>query len=474
MTWTEDNEVLTADNPTAITNLRMLNQYFFAVFKHPCPSYECCESVYYTEAPNVTISDILITANEVHKVLISLDEDKATGPDKIPAKLLKNCASSISLSLSHLFNKSLVLGKLPSEWKLSNITPILKSGKPGEVTNYRPISLLSLVSKAFERCVFNKLIPHVSHQLHHLQFGFLKGKSTTAQLLEVLHDIGTKLDKRCQVDTLYLDFSKAFDKVNHKLLLTKLQRFDITGNLLRWLNDYLTDRKQRVTVLGETSQALPVLSGVPQGSILGPLLFLIYVNDLPASVSTKFTTALFANDTKCYRAVKTTEDGAELQRDLMNLIGWCNTWRMDLNVSKCGVLSFTRSHKPICYPYEHLGTKIKRPDTMKDLGITITDDLKWNRQVQVAAAKANKMLGFIRRSASGILDQVVRKSLYLAIVRSGMTYCSQVWAPQTVTNIQQLERVQRRATKFILSLPYTTTKVFKTIYYHFILFKQTL
>ena len=176
--------------------------------------------------------------------------------------------------------------------------------------------------------------------------------------------------KRCQVDTLYLDFSKAFD-VDHKPLLTKLQRFGITGNLLRWLNDYLTDRKQRVT-----SQALPILSGVPQGSILGPLLFLIYVNALPASVSTQSTTALFTDGTKCYRAVRTTEDGSELQCDLMNLIGWCNTWRMDFNVSKCGVLSFTRSHKPICYPYEHLGTKIKRPDTMKDLGITITGDLK--------------------------------------------------------------------------------------------------
>ena len=309
------------------------------------------------ETPNVTISDIFITADEVHEVLISPDEDKATGPDKIPAKLLKNCASCISLCLSQLFNKSLFLSKLPSEWKLSNIIPILKSGQRREVTNYRPISLLSLVSKVLGRCVFNKLIVHVSHQFYHLQFGFLKGKSTTAQLLEVLHDIGTMLDKRRQVDALYLDFSKAFDKVDYKLLLMKLHRFGITGNVLRWLNNYMFDRKQRVTLLGETSQALPVLSGVPQGSILGPLLFLIYVNDLPASVSTKSTIALFADDTKCYRTVKTTEDGAELQSDLTNLVGWCKTWRMDLNVSKCGVLSFTRSHKPISYPYEHLGTK---------------------------------------------------------------------------------------------------------------------
>ena len=145
------------------------------------------------------------------------------------------------------------------------------------MSNYRPISLLSLVSKVFERCVFNQLISHISSQLHHLQFDFLRGKSTTSQLLHDLQDIHQALDSRNQVDAVYLDFENAFDKVNHKLLLTKLHKFGIRGDLLSWFENYLSGRSQRVTVLGETSGTLPVLSGVPQGSILVPLLFLVYI-----------------------------------------------------------------------------------------------------------------------------------------------------------------------------------------------------
>ncbi|CAB3995716.1 Hypothetical predicted protein [Paramuricea clavata] len=232
-----------------------------------------------------TISDLTLTEGEVRYVLRNLDEEKATGPDKIPAVLLKNCAASIAPSLCELFNKSLSSGQLPSEWKLSNVCPIPKESPLHEVSNYRPISLLSLVSKVFERCIYNRLIDHISSKLNELQYGFQRGKFTTSQLLHVLHNIHKMLEKRCQVDTIYLDFAKAFDKVSHDLLLVKLHNFGIKGNLLRWFKNYLSGRFQRVTVHGVTSQPLPVLSGVPQGSILGPILFLIYVNDLPDSVS---------------------------------------------------------------------------------------------------------------------------------------------------------------------------------------------
>ena len=150
----------------------------------------------------------------------------------------------------------------------------------------------------------NSRVSHISTQLHHLQFGFLRGKPTTSQLLHVLQDIHQALESRNQVDAVYLDFEKAFDKVSHKLLLTKLHKFGIRGHLLSWFENYLSGRYQRVTVLGETSDTLPVLSGVPQGSILGSLLFLVYVNDLPHSISGESTVAIFADDTKCYRPVK--------------------------------------------------------------------------------------------------------------------------------------------------------------------------
>ena len=234
-------------------------------------------------------------------------------------------------------------------WKLSNITPIPKSGSSSNVTNHRPISLLSLVSKVLERCIYNRLIEHIGEKLHHLQFGFLKGKSTTSQLLQVLHDIGNKLDNKCQVDTLYLDFAKAFGKVNHELLLLKLKRFGISGNLLSWLRDYLSGRYQGVTVLGETSNTLPVLSGVPQGSILGPLLFLVYVNDLPDCVSSSSSLAMFADDSKCYHPIKCSEDAEVLQSDINAIDSWCKEWQMSLNHSKCGLLRITRNSQPIHY-----------------------------------------------------------------------------------------------------------------------------
>ena len=171
--------------------------------------------------------------------------------------MLKICASSICSSLCVFFNKSLSIGKLPCEWKLSNIIPIPKKGPADEVSNCRPISLLSLFSKVFQRCIYNQLINHVSSQLHHLQFGFLKGKSTTSQLLRILHDINKSLENRSQVDSVYLDFAKAFDKVSHNLLLVKLQRFGIRADLLLWFKDYLSGRYQRVTVLDETSHTFP-------------------------------------------------------------------------------------------------------------------------------------------------------------------------------------------------------------------------
>ena len=198
----------------------------------------------------------------------------------------------------------------------------------------------------------------------------------------------------------------------------KLHNFCIRGNLLQWFRDFLSGRFQRVIALGVSSEPLPVLSGVPQGSILGPLLFIIYVNDLPKSVSQDTTMAIFADDTKCYRPIKNSEDNKTLQSDLDNITIWCHEWKMDLNQTKCGALHLTRSREPTITQYTVLDSPVNRSNSQRDLGLSITSDLKWNKQVQDISLKANKMLGFVKRTTHVICNQSVRKALYLTMVRS--------------------------------------------------------
>ena len=242
--------------------------------------------------------------------------------------------------------------------------------------------------------------------------------------------------------------------------MKKLHLFGINGSLFCWFSDYLSDRFQQVTVLGKTSNLLPVISGVPQGSILGPLTFLIYVNDL-ATVPVNSSIALFADDTICYCPVMNIDDGRLLQGDLDRITLWCQDWRMDLNQSKCTVMSITRNFSPVISSCILQNTPVQRTDAQKDPGILVCMDLKGNFYVLGAASNANRMLGFIGRSTLEVKIQSTRKALYTALVMSNLSYSSRVWAPQSVKLIEIIERVQRRATKYILSLPYSTAISYK-------------
>ena len=265
------------------------------------------------------LHQLQLEVQDVLSAFLASDSNKATEPDRIPCRLLKETAQQIAPSLTQLHNLSLRLGVVPDEWKLAKIIPVHKKGEKQHVENYRPISLLSVLSKVLERCVLTKIRDHLLSLINKAQHGFIPGRSCTPQLLQVLHLIGSLLDSGKQTDVIYIDMSKAFDKVDDTALLYKLEhRSSISRRLLRWFKSYLSNRRQQVTVLGYTSPVSLVTSGVPQGSILWPILFPLYVNDLPDPVQNS-KVACFADDTNLFKRIDTASDAALLQQDLGNL-----------------------------------------------------------------------------------------------------------------------------------------------------------
>lgn len=330
------------------------------------------------------------------------------------------------------------------------IIPVFKSGDKSSVSNYRPISLLCSVSKLLEKLIYDKVIDFVSASISPCQFGFRPKHSTTQQLLTFLHSLQASLSTSSQSDVIYLDFKKAFDSVSHNELLTKLWSFGLTGNLWKWFKAYLSFRSQQVILNSFLSDPLPVISGVPQGSILGPILFLIFVNDLPPSANFS-KTFLFADDTKCLKKVSSPADSQLLQEDLHHLSHWCLKWNLRFNEKKCVVLRFCLKSPRILFNYSLNNISISSVNHHRDLGIIFSHDLKWNDHLKFISSRAYKILGLIRRSFSSGLPTSSKKNLYLSLVRSQLTYGSQIWRPNLLKDISTIECIQRRATKFILN-----------------------
>ena len=234
------------------------------------------------------------------------------------------------------------------------------------------------------------------------------------------------------------------------LLLLKLWKFGICDSLWQWMRAYLTNRRQYVSVGQSVSSVLPVLSGVPQGSILGPLLFLIFVNDLPASISSSFV-LLFADDAKCLMPISTMSDCLLLQDDVSRLVQWSNTWNLLLNEEKCSIVNFSTSQFPIIFNYFVNGKQIPSKSTQRDLGIVVSSDYQWSSHYKKIISNAYKMLGTLRRIFSYSIAVSAKRSLYLSLVRSQLQYCSPLWHPYLLADIKRLESVQRRATKFVVN-----------------------
>ena len=286
--------------------------------------------------------DLRFHVFDIYLILKSTNSSKAAGPDGIHGKVLKNCASTLAAPLALLFNLSFVTGSIPADWKLASVVPVHKKGDKAMVENYRPISITSLVMKVFERCIRKELFLACEEKLDPRQHGFVNGKSCTTQMVPFTNNLALALNNKSKMDIIYFDFAKAFDSVSHDIILHKLKYlYGVDGLMLRFIKSYLQGRQQQVVVGGNISSTLPVQSGVPQGSILGPLLFVIFINDMFSCVSEGTNIALYADDTKIWREICSYNDQEVLQRDIDRLYTWSIENNMNFHPSKCRVLPVT-------------------------------------------------------------------------------------------------------------------------------------
>ncbi|XP_076068436.1 uncharacterized protein LOC143040877 [Oratosquilla oratoria] len=428
----KDDASLTATNQEAG---ELLNREFQKVFQREEGNVPEITAIFNgTELRLSTFS-----VNDVKEEMSKLKSPSASGPDGVHPTVLKECCASLAFPLWCIFREFLRTGSVPTDWRLANITPIFKNGRKTDPLNYRPVSLTSVPCKVLEKLIRKDLVEHLESNniLSQHQHGFRARRSCLTQLLEYLEELETTIDERGSVDFVYLDCRKASDTVPHKRLIAKLQALGIRGQLCNWIRGFLQDRRQRVVVKGELSSWRQVWSGVPQGSVLGPVLFLVYVNDILDNL--RSNGKLFADDAKIYRKIRTSDDAIILQGDLEKLEEWSLKWLLSFNERKCGVMHVGRENPG--HSYTLAGVQLNTTTSEKDLGVTITSDLRPGTHVSKVAAKANQMLGRIR-STFTYMNIEMFKSLYLGLVRPLMGR----------GDIERLGKIQRRATKLVPEL----------------------
>lgn len=397
-----------------------------------------------------TMEGLRIDTDGVLKLLKELNPNKATGPDGISPRLLKEAADIVAAPLRNIFQKSLQTSSVPDDWRRANVTPIFKKGDKYKPENYRPISLTCIASKMLEHIVTSHIMKFIEGNklLHPKQHGFRANLSCETQLVELVSDISAELDKGKEVDACVLDFSKAFDKVCHAKLIHKMTSMGISKQLADWTTSFLKDRSQVVTIQGTNSTSCPVTSGVPQGSVIGPALFLLYINDLPAAVKSRVR--LFADDTVIYA---TTDKSDQLQADLGGLEEWERSWNMEFHPAKCEFIRFsrkkTKTHTPTYLLHQEA---IPQVHTTKYLGVKIQSDLKWNSHIEYITTKASTSLGLMKRTIpSQSVD--LRTKAYKQLIRPVLEYGSCSWDPLTKTLAAQVEAVQRRSARAVFGIP---------------------
>lgn len=408
------------------------------------------------------VSSIFVSQENVYKLLQKLDPSKSAGPDELPAVFIIKCAKSLTVPVTLLFRRSFSECTVPLIWKSAYITPVHKKGPKTDILNYRPISKLCILSKVLEKIVHTQVYAGIRCSLNDFQHGFLPGRSTVSNLVLFNDFLTQSMDRGFQVDTIYTDYSKAFDRINHSRLLLKLESIGIRGDLLRWFTSYIDNRSQAVVINNYISGWVQVPSGVPQGSLLGPLLFVIFINDINTCLHAS-RMLCFADDMKIFARISSVQDAHNLQADLLRLQSYCDINSLDLNPLKCSVVTFSRKINNIAFDYSIGNSVLPRESLIRDLGVLHDSKLLFNGHVENIINRAYKALGFVMRTSRDFVNAKTFKILYCTYVRSTLEYASQIWNPRYNTYISRIERIQ---TKFLKYLCYRLKYPFNSDLYH--------
>ena len=407
-----------------------------------------------TQSMTLQLTDV----PEVTKIIQSLKSTKSAGHDGIRPGHLKSCGHILTEPITHLINLSLSTGKVPSQLKLARVIPVYKKDDPTEPGNYRPISLLSIINKILEKVMCKQLTNFLEKQkiIYKYQFGFRKKHSTVQAVIEIVENIIEELDKGNTIAGLYLDLSKAFDCVDHEILLYKLNHYGIRGLPLKWLTNYLTDRSQYTAVNGVESATHKIKYGVPQGSVLGPLLFLIYVNDI-SSATPQHQLRLFADDSNVFI---TTKDPATLKPRMTEAITQLSKWfaanKLTSNMKKTAYTIFSKHKLPeSLQSIEYEGVIIKHADSTKYLGITLDKNLNWEEHIKALNTKLSKTIQALKIIKSKVQNKN-KLMLFSAYITSRIQYGIEIYSTANTKLIKSVQTLQNRALKVLFNKDYLT------------------
>ena len=431
----KDNDKIFATNEEKADALQNFYKTVFQPIEEEIPSIESDEG------------EVDISVQEIVKIIMSLGNNKAGGLDGLTAKFLKLSPHQHSKFLHTIIHTVLNSGEVPTDWKKAMVVPVFKGGEKGRLDCYRPVSLTSLASRIAEKLVVRRITQELERKnfFDDRQHGFRSGFSCETQLLGLVEEITAAIDSNSRVDAIFLDFAKAFDKVPHRELIRKLDEVIENKKLVKFIRNFLMNRKQVVRVGKHLSREGNVTSGVPQGSVVGPLLFLIYIQDMLDKLHCRVR--LFADDSVIYKRITSESDRELLQRDLEMIQKWVTENKLVLNVNKCKVVSFTRKITNTCpVEYSIMGENLEVVNEYKYLGVVLDKELRWNKHVQKITSEAHRTIGFTFRNLKGT-GRKTKDLAYRTIVRPKLEYCSTAWDPYTQELVDELEAVQKLAAR---------------------------